>query len=252
MTPRALHREVERVAGGARDGALHVGEVANRAAVDRQHHVAGLEAGALGRAAGLHRRDPGRHLVAAGGVDARRRPRWRGGSSRSAPPPRWRPLPDVLGVEADRVVGRIHARHRVRIRHAGAVHVADELDVAAERDRRDLPAGAAAVVEADQLGSEADREAGHPDAAPPPDQEMAHLVDEHHDGEDEQERHDVAEQVRRRTADDVEQIHGHLDAARRDPPWPASRPPCRSRTIQSPRAREQSTKRSCVTLTERL
>jgi hypothetical protein len=35
--------------------------------------------------------------------------------------------------------------------------VAEELDVAAERDRRDLPAGAMAIVEADQLRSETER-----------------------------------------------------------------------------------------------
>jgi hypothetical protein len=60
-----------------------------------------------------------------------------------------------------------------------------ELHVAAEGDGAELPAGAAAVVEAEQLGAEAEREGVNPDPAPAPDQEVAHLVHEHHDGEHE-------------------------------------------------------------------
>ena len=62
-----------------------------------------------------------------------------------------------------------------------AFDVADELDVAAERDRRQLPARAVAIVEADEFRAEADREGRHPDAAPAADEKVAHLVDEHHD-----------------------------------------------------------------------
>ena len=63
--------------------------------------------------------------------------------------------------------------------HAGGVLVAEEFDVAAERDGGDLPAGAVAVVEAEQLRAEADGKRQDLDAAPAGDEEMAELVEEH-------------------------------------------------------------------------
>ena len=80
------------------------------------------------------------------------------------------------------------------VRLADGIHVADELDVAAERDRAQLPARAAPVVEADQFRAEADRERLDADAAPAADQIVAHLVDEDDDRQHEQERHDGADQ----------------------------------------------------------
>ena len=79
---------------------------------------------------------------------------------------------------------------------AGArdVLVVDELHVAAERDPRDLPPRAVPVGEADDLGPEADREGLDAHPAPARHEEMAELVDEHHDGQDEEEGKQVTEQ----------------------------------------------------------
>ena len=57
-----------------------------------------------------------------------------------------------LGRETDRPLLRAHPRDGFRIGHAGAVGVAVELHVAAERNGAELPAGAVAVVEADSSG----------------------------------------------------------------------------------------------------
>ena len=63
---------VERLAGADADDALHVGEAADRAAVDRQHDVAGLEPGRRGGAVGLHRIDARQRALLA--VDHRGKP----------------------------------------------------------------------------------------------------------------------------------------------------------------------------------
>ena len=101
-------------------------------------------------------------------------------------------LADRLEEEALAPLRLAHVADRFLIRHARGVLVAEELDVAAERDGRDLPARAVAIVEAEQFRAEADREGEHAHAAPARDQEMAELVKEHHDGQHEQERHDIA------------------------------------------------------------
>ena len=77
------------------------------------------------------------------------------------------------------------------VRRARRVHVADELDVAAERDGAELPARAVAVVEAEEFRAEADRERLDADAAPAADEVVAHLVDEDDDRQHEQERDDA-------------------------------------------------------------
>ena len=76
----------------------------------------------------------------------------------------------------------------------GLALVAEELDVAAERNGRHLPAGAVAVVEAEQFRAEAERERQDLHAGPAGDEEMAELVEENDDGQDEQEGNDVADQ----------------------------------------------------------
>ena len=82
---------------------------------------------------------------------------------------------------------------RVAIGNAGGVLVAEELDVAAERNGGNLPAGAVAIVEPEQLAAEADGEDQNPHAVPARDQKMAELVEEHHDGQNEQKRDGVAQ-----------------------------------------------------------
>ena len=63
-----------------------------------------------------------------------------------------------LGLERPLALGGRHALQRLPGRHAGAVLVVQELDVAAQRDPGEAPARAVAVVEAEDLLAEADRE----------------------------------------------------------------------------------------------
>ena len=103
-------------------------------------------------------------------------------------------LPDRLGVEGHLALGLGQRLDFGGVRRARRIHVADEFHVAAERDRGQLPARAVAVVEAEKFGPEADRKGLYADAAPAPDQIVAHFMDEHDDGQDEQERYERAEQ----------------------------------------------------------
>src|SRR3982750_3475273 len=94
-----------------------------------------------------------------------------------------------------KVAGAPRLRHLadgVGVRHARGVLVAEELHVAAERNRRDLPARAVAIVKAEQLGPKSDREGEHAHAAPSRDQKVPELVKENDDRQNEQERNDVA------------------------------------------------------------
>src|SRR6185312_11168410 len=67
------------------------------------------------------------------------------------------------------------------------IHVARELDIAAERQRRELPARAPPVGEAGDLAAEADRERIRLDPEQPPDEVVAEFVDDHQRPEDQQE-----------------------------------------------------------------
>ena len=91
--------------------------------------------------------------------------------------------------------------------HAGGVVVAEELDVAAERNGRELPAGAVAVVETDNLGPETERKRQHFDAAPARDQKMAKLVKKHDNREHEKKRDNIAEQTAAECAQAVQNMH---------------------------------------------
>ena len=79
---------------------------------------------------------------------------------------------------------------------AGRVHVAGELDIAAERQPADLPARAALVGPAGDLAAEADREGLRLHAEPAADEIMAELVDEDQRPDDEQEAQDRPEECR--------------------------------------------------------
>ena len=83
----------------------------------------------------------------------------------------------------------------VMVRDARGILVAEEFHVAAKRNGGDLPARAVAVVEAGELGAKADRKYQHPDAAPARHQEMAKLVKEHDDRQNEQKRHHIADEA---------------------------------------------------------
>ena len=78
------------------------------------------------------------------------------------------------------------------VRHARGVVIPEKFHVAAERNGRKLPAGAMAIVEADELRAETHRKSQHPHAAPARDQEVAELVEEHDNAQSEQKRDDPA------------------------------------------------------------
>src|SRR5690606_28500436 len=86
------------------------------------------------------------------------------------------PLPQRLGLERPRSL-RLRQSFPFLARLACRIHVAGELDIAAEWQRRDFPARAPPVGIAEQLLAEAARERFGFHAEPAPDQVMPKLVD---------------------------------------------------------------------------
>ena len=80
----------------------------------------------------------------------------------------------------------IHGVQARPIRDASGVLVAEEFHVTAERNGRDFPPRAVAIVKTDQFGAKTDRKHQYPHPAKARDQEMAKLVDEHDKAENEQ------------------------------------------------------------------
>ena len=71
--------------------------------------------------------------------------------------------------------------------------IAKELYIAAERNSGDLPACAMAIIEADELRAETDREHQNPHPAQPRDEEMSELMEEDDEAEDKKKRDDVTD-----------------------------------------------------------
>ena len=92
---------------------------------------------------------------------------------------------DRLVDEAFAALVRAHGGEGGLIRHACGILVAEEFYVATKRNSRNLPAGAVPIVESEQFGTESDRKDQYPDTAPAGHQEVAQLVEEHHEGQDE-------------------------------------------------------------------
>ncbi len=74
---------------------------------------------------------------------------------------------------------------RAAVRCAGGVLIAEEFYVAAQRNGGNFPAGAVAIIEADDFRAESDGKHQDPHAAPAGDQEMAEFVEKHDQAEDE-------------------------------------------------------------------
>ena len=98
------------------------------------------------------------------------------------------PLTQPLGVERDRTFLLAQVRALPR-RLADRVGVAEHLDVSAERDEAEFPSGLGAIGPAEYLLAESDGENLDPHAIAPSDQEMAHLVHEDQNRQDNQERY---------------------------------------------------------------
>ena len=100
-----------------------------------------------------------------------------------------RALRQALVVEGDFALLGRHGAQLIA-RHRGGIGIAEHLDVAAERDGAELPARAGAIVPAEELRAEADREDLDAHAVAARDQIVAELVNEDQDGQDDQEGDD--------------------------------------------------------------
>ena len=127
-------------------------------------------------------------------------------------------LSDRLVEEALLALFRGHAGDGGWIRHAGRVFIPKKFYVAAERNGGELPAGSVAVGEAQQFRAETDRKSHDPHAIPARDQEMAEFVEENHDGEDEQERNELAGDASPERAKAIQHIEIHRISSPRDRP----------------------------------
>src|SRR5690242_8851738 len=97
-------------------------------------------------------------------------------------------------MEGDGALLRRHGAELVTARHRCGIRIAEHLDVAAERNAAELPARAGAVVPAEELRPEADREDLDAHAVAPRHEVMAELVNEDQHGQDDEEGDDVSGQ----------------------------------------------------------
>src|SRR6185437_1234604 len=191
----ALDGECQLLARAGADDSLHVGEAVDRRAIDRRDYIADLKAG--------RRRRTARFDL----VDARRRARLaeereqagkdhdgqdeigdRAGShDRCA-------ATNLLVMEASLALLLGHVGKRIGRWCRRLAVVAKELDVTAERYRRNLPSRAVAVVETDKFRTEAKRERQHVHAGPARHHEVAEFMKEDDDRQYEQKGNQIADE----------------------------------------------------------
>src|SRR5262249_15399585 len=111
--------------------------------------------------------------------------------------------------KADLAFGRAHLAHSRRIRDARGVLIPEELDVAAQRYCGDLPARPVAVIEADQFRAKPDGEHQDLYAAGAGNQEMAKLMEKHHDRQDDEKRDHVPHEANTQDIETPKQISTH-------------------------------------------
>ena len=187
-----VDEELQGLVGRGRDDPLQLVEAGDLLAVDLQHEVARQEARRLGRAAHGDAVDArGKDRTAIGQEDAGENGDREDKIGDRARRDGRRAFPDRLRGEGHRPLRRRHGFDGRVVGHAGAVGVAVELDVAAEREQRDAPARAVAVDEGEELRPEADGEGVDLDAAAPADPEMSEFVEKDHDRQDKDERDHV-------------------------------------------------------------
>ena len=222
----AIDRDRQRLAGALADDALHVGEVADGAAVDRHHQVTGLKTRGGSRAVGLHGVHAGGHgLLAVKHEDAGENHYGQKEIGHRPGHHNGRALGHRLKHETLRFLAFVHGGKALGVRHARRILVAEEFHIAAERDGGDFPARVVAVVKANDLRPKADGKHQNPHAAPARDQEMAELVEEHDQAEDEEKGDEVPDHAAPERMQMRQEIRPH-DAAL--PPLPV---PSRSRTL---------------------
>jgi hypothetical protein len=206
-----VHDDAQGLAGAVHHQPLHVRESLDPAPIDREHEIPVLEAGGFRGAAGLDLVDEsGSARLAVEDEHGREQDDREDEIGDRARRDDGGPLGNVLVREADLAFGLVHGGERRLVRHARGVLVAEEFHIAAQRDGGELPTGAVAVREADELAAEADREHQDPHAAPACDHEVPELVEEHHDRQDEQERNDPVEEPVSPRPDARKKIHQYL------------------------------------------
>ncbi len=108
-------------------------------------------------------------------------------------------LRQALVVKGDRALGLGH-RRQIGRGHRRRIGVAEHLDVAAQGHRAEFPTRSGAVVPAEELGAETNREYLDANAVPARHDVMAELVDEDEDGQDDKKpEHYIADAAGERT-----------------------------------------------------
>ena len=153
--------------------------------------IAGVQSGALRRAAGNDKTDDGRRVALAGGHEqqCQNEDREKIVDSRAGEHDGGA-LRHVLVVETDLALLGGQPIHSLA-GTARRVSVAEHLDVAAERDGAEPPPGSPPVVPAEQFGAEADGKDLDPHAVAPGDGVVPHFVDEDEQREQDQKWQDV-------------------------------------------------------------
>ena len=155
-------------------------------AVDRDDQIAGLESGGGGGTVGLHRVHPRAHRLLAVQHEDRRENDDGQNEIRHRPGHDYgRALEHRLEEKAVLAFAFVHGLQARSVRGAAGILVAEEFDVAAERNGGDFPARAVAIVKPDDFRAETDGKHQNSHAAQARDQEMAELVEEHHKAENE-------------------------------------------------------------------
>ncbi len=218
------HGESESLAGSAADDALHVRETLNLGSIDPGHHVADLKTGRGRGAVCLDLVDPSRRARLAEEREHESEDHDRkkkiGDRARG----------DDCGARSDLLVmetqgaflGRHVLQHLGR-RRRGLGIVAEELHIAAQGNRGNLPARALAVVEPNEFRSESQRERQYFHAGPAANQEVTEFVKEDNDGEDEQEGDQIADKAVAQRIETMKKKFGHpipLNPGRRPCPDP--------------------------------
>src|SRR5262245_3561518 len=95
--------------------------------------------------------------------------------------------------EAMSAVFLAHRSERRLVGDACRVVVAEEFYISPKWNSGELPPGPPTIIEAEELRSETYGEDQNPNATPARNQEMPELVEEHHEGQDEQEGDEISE-----------------------------------------------------------
>src|SRR6185437_12860025 len=189
----ALDDELHRHAGIEAHEALHILETLDLLAIDRDEDIAGLQAALLRRASGQNLADlrRGERLAHRGKEHREDRDRENEIGARTRHD-HGGALRQALVMEGDFALLGGHRLELAR-RHRRGIGIAEHFHIAAERHQAEFPARAGAVVPAENLRAEADREHLDAHAVPARDEVVAELVHEHQHRQNDDEWNEVIE-----------------------------------------------------------